>query len=98
MCIRDRIWTDPPYGHANGDGDLADSRVGVKGGRQIALEKIANDKPEEWPALMQGFLREAARVLKRDCCCCCCCCCGGGPDPAFARASLWMDEALSFFH
>ena len=93
----DMIWTDPPYGHSNGDGDLAASRLGVRGARQRPLATIANDGAEEWPALMQAFLDQAARILKRDCCCCCCCG-GGGPSPSFARAALWIDERLSFFH
>lgn len=95
----DMIWTDPPYGHANMDGDLASARVGVKGGRQVSAVAIAHDKPEEWPALMDALLVQAQRVLKHDCCCCCCCCTGGGgPDPAFAKLALWLDERLEFFH
>jgi site-specific DNA-methyltransferase (adenine-specific) len=96
----DMIWTDPPYGHGNLDGDLASSRVGVRGGRQVAAVAIQGDGADEWPALMGSFLAHAARVLKPDCCCCCCCCCtgGGGPTPAFARLALWLDERLAFFH
>lgn len=93
----DMIWTDPPYGHANLDGDLATARVGVKGARQAAPVAIANDRPEDYEPLMRSFLAGARRVLKPDCCCCCCCG-GGGPTPAFARLALWMDEYLSFFH
>jgi len=94
----DMIWTDPPYGHANLDGDLASARVGVKGGRSAAARSIANDRPADYEPLMRAFLVEAKRVLAHDCCCCCCCCCGGGPTPAFARMALWMDEILAFFH
>lgn len=96
-CV-DMIWTDPPYGHNNGKGDLAASRVGVKGGRQKALATIANDAPQQWEELITRFLQEADRVMKADCCCCCCCCGGGGPDPSFARMALWMDRELEFFH
>lgn len=92
------IWTDPPYGHANMDGDLASSRVGVDGARQAAAEPIANDRPEDYEPLIRGFLSESARIMRPDSCCCCCCCGGGGPSPTFARLSSWMDEALSFFH
>ena len=93
----DMTWTDPPYGRANLDGDLAASRVGVKGGRQVAPVTIANDKPEDFEPLIRGFLAEAARILKPDCCCCCTG--GGGPTPNFARVALWMDEApFQFFH
>ena len=93
----DMIWTDPPYGHANQNGDLASSRVGVHGGRQKAAQAIANDTPEETDRLLAEFFPEAARVLKPDCCCCCCMG-GGGPNPTFARHALLMDKFLSFFH
>lgn len=92
----DMIWTDPPYGHSNLDGDLASSRVGVKGGRQLSPIPIQNDKANDWEPLVRQFLVESKRVLKPDCCCCCTG--GGGPDPAFARMALWLDEYLSFFH
>lgn len=91
------IWTDPPYGHANQDGDLAAARVGVKGARQADAAPIVNDRPEDYEPLIRGFLAESARIMRPDSCCCCCCG-GGGPSPTFARLSLWMDEALSFFH
>lgn len=91
------LWTDPPYGHSNGDGDLAGSRVGVKGGRKNKLEVIKGDSEEAWEKLIPEFLNIAAPLLKRDCCLCLCCCGGGGQSPSFARVALWMDEILSFF-
>lgn len=91
------IWTDPPYGHANQDGDLASARVGVKGARQRGAEPIAQDRPEDYEPLIRGFLDGASRILRPDSCCCCCCG-GGGPSPTFARLSSWLDETLSFFH
>jgi site-specific DNA-methyltransferase (adenine-specific) len=93
------IWTDPPYGHSNNDGDLQSSRVGVKGARQNKVVAIANDSPEAMREVVDGMLKEAARVLRRDCCCCCCCCGGGGPKPTFAWLAQRMDsDKLSFFH
>jgi len=95
----DLIWTDPPYGHANGGADLAAARVGVRGARQRPTQTIANDAPQQWEPLMRAFLGEAARVLRPESACCCCCCCGGGgPDPAFARLALWIDEPMDFVH
>ena len=95
----DMIWTDPPYGHGNQDGDLASSRVGVKGGRQQAAVSIANDRSEDTDKVLDGFFKEASRIMKPDCCCCCCCCMGGGgPNPTFARHALTMDKYLKFFH
>jgi site-specific DNA-methyltransferase (adenine-specific) len=96
----DMIWTDPPYGHGNMDGDLQAARVSdaVKGGRRRIVEPIANDRGEGFETVMQFLFTEAKRILKRDCCCCCCCCGGGGPKPTFAQVAQWMDSSLSFFH
>lgn len=92
------IWTDPPYGNGNMDGDLAAARAGkVKGARVRDAEPIANDREAEYEPLMRSFLAEAARILRPDSCCCCCCG-GGGPKPTFARLSLWTDETLAFDH
>jgi DNA modification methylase len=94
------IWTDPPFGHGNMDGDLQAARVrdGVAGARVAEAEPIANDSGPDFDRVMIGFLDEAARVMKRDCCCCCCCCmAGGGPTPTFAKVSNWIDERLAFF-
>jgi site-specific DNA-methyltransferase (adenine-specific) len=91
------IWTDPPYGHSNAEGDLL-SRRGEATGDGIAtkLKAIANDLPAEMKSVVSGMLAEAARVLRKDCCCCCG---GGGPSPTFAWLAQRMDEqGLSFFH
>ncbi len=96
-CV-DMIWTDPPFGHGNQDGDLQASRVRdqVKGARVRMAEPIANDAGPDFEAVLKGFLDGAARVLNRDCCCCCCMA-GGGPTVTFARVSQWVDERLAFF-
>ena len=95
----DLMWTDPPYGHNNNNGDLASARVGVAGARQRPVEAIVNDGADEMRAVMDATLTEAARILKRDCCCCCCCCGGGGPHPTFAWVAQRMDTGgFSFFH
>jgi site-specific DNA-methyltransferase (adenine-specific) len=93
------IWTDPPFGHGNMEGDLQAARVrdGVKGARVRAAEPIANDRGADFEATIKAFLDQAARVLDRDCCCCCCCMAGGGPNVTFARVSRWVDERLAFF-
>jgi len=93
----DMIWTDPPYGHGNHDGDL-NSQLNKH--RGIEDKPIANDDAESMRVVVSGMLDEAARILKSDCCCCCCCCCGGGgPRPTFAWLAQRMDEGgLSFFH
>lgn len=97
----DMIFTDPPYGHNNNNGDLIHNREAALGlspscesGPQQA-RPIANDGAEA-NDLVRAFFKEAQRLLKPGCCCCCCCGGGGGPDPQFARWSLWLDEHLDF--
>ncbi len=94
----DMVWTDPPYGHANQDGDLQAARVrdGVKGARRAAAAPILNDSGEKFWDVLSGFFANVSRKLKRDCCCCCCMA-GGGPQPTFARVSLLADQYLEFF-
>jgi len=93
------IWTDPPYGHGNHDGDF-NARLNAH--RGIEDKPIANDDADSMRIVVDAALNEAARVLRSDCCCCCCCCCccgGGGPKPTFAWLAERMDrEGLSFFH
>lgn len=90
----DMIWTDPPYGHANHADDL-NARLNEH--RQLENKPIANDDAESMRLVVNGMLREAARVLRGDCCCCCCC--GGGPRPTFAWVADRMDrDGLAFFH
>ena len=94
----DFIFTDPPYGHNNNDGDLIHRREAALGrppcdSDSSRARPIANDGPEA-NDLVRWMFREAKRLLRNGSCCCCCG--GGGPDPQFARWSLWMDEVLNF--
>ena len=93
----DMIWTDPPYGHSNHDGDFNARLNELRG---IEGRPIANDDAESMRLVVDFMLLEASRILKQDCCCCCCCCCGGGgPRPTFAWLAQRMDrDGLSFFH
>jgi len=97
----DLIFTDPPYGHNNNNGDLIHNRetaLGLSPNYESGPAKarpIANDGKEA-NELVQAFFTEAARLLKPGSCCCCCCGGGGGPDPQFARWSLWIDNVLDF--
>ena len=91
----DVIWTDPPYGHSNHDGDW-NARLNAH--RGIESKPIANDDGGSMRAVVDAMLTEAVRILNEDCCCCCCCC-GGGPKPTFAWVAERMDrDGLSFFH
>jgi len=93
----DMIFTDPPYGHNNNDGEKEDLisvwERALGNGKPKDSRPIANDGPEA-NDLYRAILLEAKRILKPGCCCCCGG--GGGPDPQFARWSLWMDEILEF--
>ena len=94
------IFTDPPYGHNNNDGDLIHQREAALGRLPIGVNPpvgrpIANDGVEA-NDLFRAILPELNRLLASKGCCCCCCCGGGGPDPQFARWSLWLDEVFDF--
>lgn len=92
----DMIFTDPPYGHNNNNGDLIHRReVAMGQGELQAARSIPNDGIEA-NELFKNVLSEYKRILKPGSCCCCCCSGGGGPDPQFARWSLWLDEILQF--
>jgi DNA modification methylase len=95
-CV-DFIFTDPPYGHNNNNGDMIANWEAIYGGtKKVAVEDyrpIANDGPEA-NELFQSCVSEYARLLANPGCCCCCG--GGGPDPQFARWSLWLDKAIPF--
>ena len=94
------IWTDPPYGHNNNDGDLQNHRERALGRipKNEEARPILCDSAEDMERVVRGMLAEAGRILNKDCCCCCCCC-GGGPTPTFSRVAQWMDEKpLQFFH
>lgn len=95
-CV-DMIFTDPPYGHRNNDGDLIHNREKALG-RPLdcgsSPRPIANDGAEA-NDLAAWLFNEAPRLLASGGCCCCCCG-GGGPDPQFARWSLLMDGPLDF--
>src|SRR5690349_8663455 len=95
----DVVWTDPPYGHGNADGDLLSRRAEAVGdGIKSRHVPIANDTQDEMREVVDFALKQAARLLKKDCCCCCCCG-GGGPSPTFAWLANRMDaDGLEFFH
>lgn len=93
----DFIFTDPPFGHNNNDGDLIhnwEKALGRQANGEADARPIANDGKEA-NELVQWLFSEAKNILASGGCCCCCCG-GGGPDPQFARWSLWMDEHLQF--
>jgi len=96
------IWTDPPYGHNNNNGDLIHKREAALGKKlphgpsPAEPRPIANDEPEDASRLVKLLFNESRRLLVPGGCCCCCCGGGGGPDPQFARWALWMDEQLDF--
>ena len=93
----DMIFTDPPYGHNNNNGDLIQRRevaLGLIPTAGSSPRAIANDGAEA-EEIFLAALAHFPRLLVRGGCCCCCCC-GGGPDPMFARWSLALDGPLQF--
>lgn len=95
----DFIFTDPPYGHNNNNGDLIHNReaaLGLSPNCGSNPRPIANDGAQETAELIEWFFAQLPRLLRPGSCCCCCCCGGGGPDPQFARWSLEIDRHLDF--
>jgi DNA modification methylase len=89
------LWTDPPYGHSNHDGDW-NARLNEH--RGINGRPIENDDHDSMREVVDAMLSLAVPVLRPDCCCCCCCG-GGGPRPTFAWVANRMDTGgLTFFH
>lgn len=90
----DMMWTDPPYGHDNHEGDL---NAALNKHRNLKNKPIENDSPDAMREIVDFVLTQAARFLTPSCCCCCCG--GGGPRPTFAWLADRMDrEGLDFFH
>jgi site-specific DNA-methyltransferase (adenine-specific) len=91
------LWTDPPYGHNNHDGDL---NANLNKHRGIENKPIANDDADGMRSVVDGMLLASLPALRSDCCCCCCCGGGGGGRrPTFAWLAERMNrEGLDFFH
>jgi site-specific DNA-methyltransferase (adenine-specific) len=95
------LWTDPPFGHKNADGDFLSRRADImRDGNGTIQSPIANDDQDSMRAVVDGMLRLSVPLLCEDCCCCCCCGGGGGGGgPTFAWVADRMDrDGLSFFH
>ena len=92
----DLIFTDPPYGHNNNNGDLIQNwekaLARPHDSESSRPRPILNDGVEA-EELAFSMFNEAPRLLASGGCCCCG---GGGPDPMFARWSLAIDKPLQF--
>jgi site-specific DNA-methyltransferase (adenine-specific) len=93
----DMLWTDPPYGNSNHDGDF-NARLNEYRGLESA--PIANDDMASMREVVDFALTQGARVLKPISSCTCCCSGGGGAaGPAFAWLADRMNTGgLSFYH
>ncbi len=97
----DFVFTDPPYGHNNNDGDLIANRekaLGRSTGENEDARPIANDDFDQANAVTKKMLKAITPILPKGGAICCCCAGGGGPDPQFARWSLMMDKIIGFKH
>jgi len=94
----DLIFTDPPYGHKNNDGDMISKWETVLGKRRnrgkLDNRPIDNDGKEA-DDLVRWFFKESSRLLKPGANLCCCCG-GGGPDPQAAKWMLWLNREIPF--
>jgi len=92
----DMIWTDPPYGHSNHNGDW---NARLNESRGIEGRPIMNDDAGAMRHVVNGMLNAAVSFLKSNSCICCCCGGGGGPRPTFAWVAERLDrDGLTFFH
>jgi len=66
----DAIWTDPPYGNSNHDGDWNAALNKMRG---LVSQPIANDSLEDMKSIVDAMLTESARILKKQASICCCC-------------------------
>lgn len=88
------IFTDPPYGHNNNNGDFISMWEKVLGiGTPGPARPILNDGPEA-DELYKSMLKEARRILEPGSCICCCCSGGLGADVKFANWAIWMAEEI----
>ncbi|HEV3041894.1 MAG TPA: site-specific DNA-methyltransferase [Candidatus Angelobacter sp.] len=93
----DMVWTDPPYGNNNQQGDLADQLNRARGAKS---RPIANDSRKHAMRIVDLMLDESAGLLKRVGCCCVCSSGGGGANgPMFAWLANRLDaDGLTFCH
>ena len=99
LAAVDFIFTDPPYGHNNNNGDLIhrwEQALGRPRDGGSDPRPIANDGAVETAELITEFFALLPRLLRPGSCCCCCCGGGGGPDQQFARWALALDQHLDF--
>lgn len=90
------LFTDPPYGHRNGDDDFAARRSRYAAdGRKRPTETIQGDG-HEWRILVQRALLRSLSLLARDSAVAVMCAGGGGVDPSFATLSSLMNDLLEF--
>lgn len=91
------LFTDPPYGHRNGDKDFADMRTKTykTGNRKAATEPIQGDG-DEWRHLVQRAILRSLSLLAQDSAVAITCSGGGGVDPTFATLASMMNDILEF--
>lgn len=90
----DFIFTDPPYGSNQNDGDL-NASLHAKRGKKVA--SIANDGPKEADALVRWLFASSYRVLKPGGAIACCCH-GSGTKKSqqYARWTTYLASVLDF--
>jgi DNA modification methylase len=95
----DFIFTDPPYGHNNNDGDLISNWEKALGSATDTSENvrpILNDDFVSANKVTRSMVKAVAQLLPKGAAMCVCCGGGGGPDPQFARWALMLDKLVGF--
>ncbi len=93
----DVIWTDPPYGCENKNGNDFQSRREIALGNELAnkcINPIQNDDLKGMLYIVSRFLYESNRVLKKNGVCCMCC--GGGGGKSGRDGKGGMGERIIF--
>lgn len=90
----DMVFTDPPYGSNQNEGDL---NAHLRKRKGLPPAAIANDGPEEADALVRWLFAASYRVLKPGGVLCCCCH-GSGTKTSqqYARWTTWLASVLDF--
>lgn len=82
------LWSDPPYGNGNHDGDM-NARLNEQRGKESY--PIANDDLESMRRTVGDVLSVAMYSLLDDCALCVCCGGGGGGSQSF----LWLGNRMN---
>jgi len=93
----DMVFTDPPYGHNNNNGDLIDNWEKVFGRQKTGGSRPIMNDGVEADEMLLSILPEVKRILVPGGVFCCCCGGGGGEkEQQYAKWTNWIVDVLRF--